>query len=367
MNTVRVELGDRSYPIFIGLEVLDHCNLSSYINGSQVMIVSNETVAPLYLKRILDALSLFVVDHVVLPDGEQYKNLDHLNLIFDKLLSSKHNRHTTLIALGGGVVGDMTGFAAASYQRGVNFIQIPTTLLAQVDSSVGGKTGVNHPQGKNMIGAFYQPRVVVADITFFATLNQREIAAGLAEIIKYGLIYDALFYDWLEENIQALVAKESSALCYAVRRSCEIKAEVVAKDEKEQGIRACLNLGHTFGHAIETHQGYGNWLHGEAVAAGTMMALDLSHRLGWIDESLVIRTRQLFETAGLPISPPANMQVDDFIELMSVDKKVLDGNIRLVLIEELGKAVVTSRFDFKLFRQTLSIGSSCKVAYQAAH
>ena len=218
-----------------------------------------------------------------------------------------------------------------------------------------------------MIGAFYQPKAVVADITFFATLNQREIAAGLAEIIKYGLIYDALFYDWLEENIQALVSKEASALCYAVRRSCEIKAEVVAKDETEQGIRACLNLGHTFGHAIETHQGYGNWLHGEAVAAGTMMALDLSHRLGWIDESLVIRTRQLFETAGLPISPPANMQVDDFIELMSVDKKVLDGNIRLVLIEELGKAVVTSRFDFKLFRQTLSIGSSCKVAYQAAH
>jgi 3-dehydroquinate synthase len=324
--------------------------------GRQVMLVTNETIAPLYLETVVKSLCEFEVDQVVLPDGEQYKNLDHVNLIFDQLLSSKHNRTTTLIALGGGVVGDMTGFAAACYQRGVNFIQIPTTLLSQVDSSVGGKTGVNHPLGKNMIGAFYQPQVVIADIGFFDTLDEREVAAGLAEVIKYGLIYDSKFFHWLEKNIQALVNKEPEAMCYAVRRSCEIKAEVVAKDETEQGIRAWLNLGHTFGHAIETYQGYGNWLHGEAVAAGTMMALDLSNRLGWIDVELVDRAKHLFAKAGLPVLPPPNMQVDDFIDLMSVDKKVIDGSIRLVLIKELGRATVTSDFETRLLRETLSIG-----------
>jgi 3-dehydroquinate synthase len=356
LNTVKVELGDRSYPIFIGSNILEHTDLSKYIVGRQVMLVTNETIAPLYIDTVVNSLSKFEVGQVILPDGEQYKNLDHVNLIFDQLLSSKHNRTTTLIALGGGVVGDMTGFAAACYQRGVNFIQIPTTLLSQVDSSVGGKTGVNHPLGKNMIGAFYQPQVVIADIGFFDTLDEREVAAGLAEVIKYGLIYDSKFFHWLESNIQALVNKEPEAMCYAVRRSCEIKAEVVAKDETEQGIRAWLNLGHTFGHAIETYQGYGNWLHGEAVAAGTMMALDLSNRLGWIDVALVDRAKQLFAKAGLPVLPPPNMQVDDFIDLMSVDKKVIDGSIRLVLIKELGRATVTSDFETRLLRETLSIG-----------
>ncbi|MEH6445710.1 MAG: 3-dehydroquinate synthase [Oceanospirillaceae bacterium] len=354
MNALRVELGERSYPIFIGSNILQNCELTSYIKGRQVMVVSNETIAPLYLENLLSCLATFEVDHIVLKDGEQHKNLATVNLIFDQLLKSKHNRTTTLIALGGGVVGDMTGFAAACYQRGVNFIQIPTTLLAQVDSSVGGKTGVNHPLGKNMIGAFYQPQLVIADIAYFKTLAAREIAAGLAEVIKYGLIYDASFFVWLEANVDALVAKDEVALCYAVQRSCEIKAEVVAKDETEQGLRACLNLGHTFGHAIETHQGYGNWLHGEAVAAGTMLALDLSLRLGWIEPELVSRAKTLFLAAGLPVKAPSAMTVDNFLELMLVDKKVIDGSIRLVLIEQLGQAIVTDQFPIELLKETLS-------------
>jgi 3-dehydroquinate synthase len=354
LNSLRVELGDRSYPIFIGANILQSCGLASYIKGRQVMVVSNETIAPLYLDNLLSSLSAFEVDHIILKDGEQHKNLTTVNLIFDQLLKSKHNRTTTLIALGGGVVGDMTGFAAASYQRGVNFIQIPTTLLAQVDSSVGGKTGVNHPLGKNMIGAFYQPQLVIADIAYFTTLTAREVAAGLAEVVKYGLIYDASFFVWLENNIKALVDKDETALCYAVQRACEIKAEVVAKDETEQGIRAWLNLGHTFGHAIETHQGYGNWLHGEAVAAGTMLALDLSLRLGWIESELVNRAQALFSAAGLPVKAPSSMTVDNFLDLMSVDKKVIDGSIRLVLIEELGQAIVTDQFPIELLKATLS-------------
>ncbi|EPJ45762.1 MAG: 3-dehydroquinate synthase [Osedax symbiont Rs1] len=357
LNSLRVELGSRSYPIYIGSDILQKMDITKYIHGQQVMIVSNETVAALYMDKVcaIFANSAFKLDRVVLPDGEQYKNLQHVNLIFDQLLTAQHNRTTTLIALGGGVIGDMTGFAAACYQRGVNFIQMPTTLLSQVDSSVGGKTGVNHPLGKNMIGAFYQPQMVVADINFFSTLPAREVSAGLAEVIKYGLIYDPEFFVWLEKNIADLLAKDVDAMCYAVQRSCEIKAEVVAVDEKEQGIRAWLNLGHTFGHAIETHQGYGNWLHGEAVAVGTVMALDLSYRLGWIDRSLLERTKKLFISANLPIHPPENMSEDDFLSIMSVDKKVFDGHIRLVLLEELGRAIVTDKFDMNLLKETLSI------------
>lgn len=354
MKTLTVDLGERSYPIHIGDGTLQISDLSEHITGRQVMIVTNETIAPLYLEQLCSKLLDYKVDTVILPDGEKHKNLEHVNKIFDQLLTCRHNRTTTLIALGGGVVGDMTGFAAATYQRGVNFIQIPTTILSQVDSSVGGKTGVNHPLGKNMIGAFYQPNVVVADIAFFETLPPREVAAGLAEVIKYGLIYDAVFFDWLEENIDKLLSKDSACLSYAVYRSCEIKAEVVAQDEKESGIRAWLNLGHTFGHAIETHQGYGTWLHGEAVAAGTILALDFSYRLGWIAEDVLVRCKALFVAAGLPIVPPAEMTVDDFLDLMAVDKKVLDGHLRLVLLEALGRAVVTDQFSLSLLKETLS-------------
>ena len=355
VDSLKVELGDRSYPIFIGENILAQCQIADYIRGKQVMIVSNETIAPLHLQALIDQLEGFKIDQVILPDGEQFKNLASIELIFDQLLEKRHNRTTTLIALGGGVVGDMTGFAAACYQRGVDFIQIPTTLLSQVDSSVGGKTGVNHPLGKNMIGAFYQPQVVVADIGFFKTLAKREVAAGIAEVVKYGLIYDAEFFVWLENNMQAITDIDSDAMAYAVKRSCEIKAEVVAQDETEQGIRAWLNLGHTFGHAIETHQGYGNWLHGEAVAAGTMMALDLSCRLGWIEKELLDRTKVMFEIAGLPVLPPINMCEEDFLQLMAVDKKVLDGKIRLVLINQLGRATVTDDFDHQLLKETLAI------------
>lgn len=345
MQSLTVDLGDRSYPIHIGDAILDPALITPHIAGKQVMIVTNDTVAPLYLDKLKSILSGFQVDEVILPDGEAYKDLTHLNLIFDALLAKRHNRTTTLIALGGGVVGDMTGFAAASYQRGVNFIQIPTTLLSQVDSSVGGKTGVNHALGKNMIGAFYQPKLVLADISVFATLPDRELSAGLAEVIKYGLIYDRAFLDWLETNIEKLVARDPASLIYAVHRSCEIKAEVVAQDEREGGIRAWLNLGHTFGHAIETHQGYGNWLHGEAVAAGTVMALNLSARLGWISADEAEQGKALFVKANLPVDPPVEMTADEFLSLMAVDKKVLDGQLRLVLLEELGRAVVTADYD----------------------
>jgi 3-dehydroquinate synthase len=344
VQSLTVELGERSYPIYIGQNILSEALITPFIKGNQVMVVTNDTIAPLYLDTLLECLPGLTVDVTVLPDGESFKDLTHLNLIFDKLLESRHNRTTTLIALGGGVVGDMTGFAAASYQRGVDFIQIPTTVLSQVDSSVGGKTGVNHAAGKNMIGAFYQPQLVLADISVFATLPDRELSAGLAEVIKYGLIYDYTFFCWLEENIERLVARDPDILMQAILRSCEIKAEVVEQDEKEGGIRAWLNLGHTFGHAIETHQGYGNWLHGEAVASGTMMAMALSLNMGWLLPKDVERTRVLFEKANLPILPPDNMGAKDFIELMSVDKKVLNGELRLVLLEALGKAVVTADY-----------------------
>lgn len=355
METLTVALGDRSYPIFIGTSLLSQSHLyTSHIHGDQVFIVTNETVASLYLENLKKHLVGFKVASVILPDGEAHKNLSTLNEIFTALLAEKHNRTTTLIALGGGVVGDMAGFAAACYQRGVNFIQVPTTLLSMVDSSVGGKTGVNHPMGKNMIGAFYQPQAVVADISLLKSLPAREISAGLAEVIKYGLISDYEFFVWLEHNVELLMQNNEEALSYAVLRSCENKAEVVAQDEHEGGIRAILNFGHTFGHAIETAQGYGSWLHGEAVAAGMVMAADLSMRRGDISESDLHRIIVLLQRANLPIKAPEDMTPECFIELMGVDKKVLDGRLRLVLLKSLGCAVVTSEIDKSLLLQTFS-------------
>ncbi len=355
MRELTVDLGDRSYPIFIGNDLFGSVDIQSLIRGNQVMIVTNETIEPLYLETLRRQLPDLRVDEVILPDGEAFKTLDHLNLIFDALLQMRHNRTTTLIALGGGVIGDMTGFAAASYQRGVDFIQIPTTLLSQVDSSVGGKTGVNHPLGKNMIGAFYQPRAVIADTSVLKTLPKRELAAGLAEVIKYGLIYDLEFLEWIEDNIDKLNACDDSALSDAIYRACEIKAEVVAQDERESGIRALLNLGHTFGHAIETDQGYGKWLHGEAVGAGIWMAAELSQRMGWLSKEDVQRIENLLIHAHLPVRPPKEMSPKRFIELMSVDKKVLDGRLRLILLEALGKGVVTDKVDPELLNETLSL------------
>lgn len=354
MITLNVDLGERSYPIFIGRQLLGDAGLiKPYIAGTQVMVVTNETVAPLYLDKTLQAFSDYECDHVILPDGEQYKNLEELNRIFDQLLLQHFDRHCTLVALGGGVIGDMTGFAAACYQRGVPFIQIPTTLLAQVDSSVGGKTGVNHPQGKNMIGAFHQPRCVVIDTDTLETLDDRQLSAGVAEIIKYGLIRDTDFIAWLEQNMGKLLARDPETTAYAIETSCRCKAEVVAADEKESGIRALLNLGHTFGHAIETGAGYGNWLHGEAVGTGMLMAADLSMRQGWLGQQDVQRVENLIDKAELPTRAPHNMTYERFMELMAVDKKVREGKINLVLLKALGEAFVTSDFDPELLRQTI--------------
>ena len=357
MNTLTVDLGARSYPIYIGQQLLGKPELlAKYIAGRQVMVVSNETVAPLYLQAVLDMLAGFETATVILPDGEQFKNLDTLNSIFSALLEKRFNRDCTLVALGGGVVGDITGFAAASYQRGVSFLQIPTTLLAQVDSSVGGKTGVNHPQGKNMIGAFHQPRCVLIDTDTLDTLDDRQLAAGLAEVIKYGLIHDVDFFAWLETNMDALKARDKQALAYAIERSCTIKAEIVAADERESGKRALLNLGHTFGHAIETGMGYGAWLHGEAIATGMLMAADLSARHGWLPAAAVQRTEKLLQQAGLPTTPPESMNETQFRELMSIDKKVIGGNLRLVLLEDMGEAIVTGDFRQELLSETLNMG-----------
>ena len=354
MKTLTVELGSRSYPIHIGQQLLGHADLlTRHIHSRQVMIVTNDTIAPLYLENARQQLSDFDTASVILPDGEQYKNLDTLNTIFTALLEHRFNRDCTLVALGGGVVGDITGFAAASYQRGVAFLQIPTTLLAQVDSSVGGKTGVNHSLGKNMIGAFHQPGCVVIDTDTLDTLDDRQLSAGLAEVIKYGLIRDADFFDWLETNMNALRARDKQVLAYAIERSCSIKAEIVAADERESGQRALLNLGHTFGHAIETGTGYGNWLHGEAVATGMLMAADLSARHGWLSPDMVQRTEQLLKNAGLPTSPPAAMNEAQFMELMAIDKKVVDGELRLVLLKAIGDAVVTGNFKAELLSETL--------------
>ncbi|KAG2445464.1 hypothetical protein HXX76_000082 [Chlamydomonas incerta] len=361
MKTVEVDLGDRSYPIYIGAGLLNQGELlRKHIPGKRVLIVTNETIAPLYLERVRSALlegGKLQVDEVVLPDGEEYKNMEVLGKVWDKALESRMDRGVTFLALGGGVVGDMTGFAAACYQRGVHFVQVPTTVMAQVDSSVGGKTGVNHPLGKNMIGAFYQPRVVLVDTDTLATLPDRELASGISEVIKYGLIRDAAFFEWLEANMDRLLARDPEAIAYAVERSCINKAEVVAADEREssEGVRATLNLGHTFGHAIETGTGYGVWLHGEAVAAGTVMAADLSYRLGWIDQALHDRIVALMKRARLPILPPASMTTEQFRSLMAVDKKVLAGKLRLILLRgPLGNCVVTGDFDPVKLEETLA-------------
>ncbi|RLQ23482.1 3-dehydroquinate synthase [Seongchinamella sediminis] len=342
MHTLHVELGERSYPIYIGRDLLqDGSLLASHVAGSQVVLVSNETIAPLYMDRLRVALGeRSLVTEVILPDGEEHKNLQVLTEIFDRVMQDRHSRNTTMIALGGGVVGDITGFAAASYQRGVNFIQVPTTLLSQVDSSVGGKTAVNHPLGKNMIGAFYQPRAVLIDINTLHSLPAREYAAGLAEVIKYGLIRDEPFYRWLQQQMPRLLARDEAVLAEAIERSCACKAEVVAADEREGGLRAILNLGHTFGHAIETAQGYGNWLHGEAVATGMLLAMQLSVQRGWVEAGEEIALRQLLLAAGLPVSPPEDMSPAQFIDLMGRDKKVVDGRLRLVLLHALGAACI---------------------------
>ena len=345
MITLSVDLGERSYPIYIGENLLgDDSILLPHIPGKNVLVVSNETVAPLYLESILAMLTGKHTETCILPDGEEYKNLETLNTIYDVLLGKKLDRNSTIVALGGGVIGDMAGFAAASYQRGIHLIQIPTTLLAQVDSSVGGKTAVNHPLGKNMIGAFYQPRAVIADTATLDTLPDRELSAGIAEVIKYGLIRDLPFFEWLQQNMEKLLARDAGSLAYAIEHSCRNKAEVVAADEKESGQRALLNLGHTFGHAIEAGLGYGKWLHGEAVATGMCMAAILSQQLGWISGDDLDRISTMIEQARLPVNAPAELSVERFIELMSVDKKVMDGVLRLVLLRDIGHAVITEDY-----------------------
>lgn len=354
MQTLHVDLGERSYPIYIGQGLLSRPELlTRHIAGRQVAVVTNETVAPLYLQALLQVLEGYSVASVVLPDGEAFKNWETLQLIFDGLLSARHDRRTTVVALGGGVIGDMAGFAAACYQRGVDFIQVPTTLLSQVDSSVGGKTGINHPLGKNMVGAFYQPKAVVIDTSSLNTLPARELSAGLAEVIKYGLICDEPFLAWLEQNMPALRTLDQQALTEAIERSCAAKARVVGADERESGVRATLNLGHTFGHAIETEQGYGVWLHGEAVAVGTVMALEMSHRLGWLSAADRDRGIRLLQAAGLPVVPPQDMTPEQFLQHMAVDKKVLDGQLRLVLLKRLGEAVVTADYPREILEATL--------------
>lgn len=350
MQCINVELQERRYPILIGSGLLQDEHRYPVDDGERVMIVSNPTIAQFYLKAVTEALEKrgCVVDHVLLPDGEKYKTLDSLNLIFTKLLQGNHGRDTTIIALGGGVIGDVAGFAAASYQRGVRLIQIPTTLLSQVDSSVGGKTAVNHELGKNMIGAFYQPTAVMIDTLTLNTLPKREVNAGLAEVIKYGAILDYEFFEWLEKNIDDLVALKQDALQYCIARCCQIKADVVARDETEKGDRALLNLGHTFGHAIETHLGYGNWLHGEAVSVGMMMAAALSEELGNISVEDVARLEKLLARANLPTVSPDGMQPEDYLPHMMRDKKVLAGKLRLVLVKSLGQAYVATDTDHKL-------------------
>lgn len=357
MQTLNVALGDRAYPIHIGSGLLSQTDLIlPHLKRKNVAIVTNTTVAPLYLEKLAKSLreAGISVLEIILPDGESHKNTETLNLIYDALLKNRCERSTTLIALGGGVIGDLTGYAAATYLRGVPFIQIPTTLLSQVDSSVGGKTGINHPLGKNMIGAFYQPKLVLADIDTLQTLPARELSAGVAEVIKYGLIRDADFFDWLEVNMSKLMALDEAVAMYAIYRSCQNKAEVVAADEHETGERALLNLGHTFGHAIENAMGYGVWLHGEAVAAGTILAADLSQRMGWLNSEQISRIRALLSAANLPLNAP-KLGVQKYLSLMANDKKVEGGKIRLVLQQDIGKAVITSDYDVAKLSETLSL------------
>ena len=360
MFTVDVELGDRSYPIFIGQGLLNKPGLvTSFIGKGKIVIVSNDVVAPLYLEKTRQLFSGHDVAEIILPDGEANKNLDAISHIYDRLLAGKYDRNTLLVALGGGVVGDITGFAAATYLRGIHFIQIPTTVLAQVDSSVGGKTGVNHSLGKNMIGAFYQPRCVLADTDVLATLPAREVKAGLAEVIKYGLVYDAHFFNWLAENIKGIGESDPALLSQTIKTCCEIKAAIVAKDEKESGVRALLNLGHTFGHAIETASGYGNWLHGETVAMGMTMAADLSRRLGWIEPNVALRIRAVLEeNFGMPVLPPADITVEQYLDLMLSDKKAESGKIRFILLRAIGEGVVEGDIAPALLEETLTAGEN---------
>ncbi len=354
--TLEVDLGERGYPIHIGDGLLGRKELlRDKVRGSQVAVITNDVVGPLYLSRLEDALAGLDVDVYTLPDGEQHKNLESYGAIMDFLMERRHNRSTTLVALGGGVVGDITGFVAATFQRGVAFVQVPTTLLAQVDSSVGGKTAINHPRGKNMIGAFYQPRCVIADTTVLNSLGEREFRAGLAEVLKYGVIADAEFFGWLESNANALLGREPEALAQAVRRSCEIKAAVVAEDEMEAGVRAILNYGHTFGHAIETLTGYGEVLHGEAVATGMVMAADLSVRQGWLAGAEGKRIKAAVEACGLPVVAPP-VDPDDMLGVMSIDKKVVNGRMRLVLARAIGTVTVTEDVDARSLRATLAAG-----------
>jgi 3-dehydroquinate synthase len=340
MESLRVALGERSYPIHIGADLLGRADLyRPHLAGGSAAIVTNEVVAPLYLSKVKQSLGDARVTEIIVPDGEQTKNWETLESVFDALLAARCGRDTLLVALGGGVVGDLAGFAAAVYQRGIPFLQIPTTLLAQVDSSVGGKTAINHARGKNMIGAFHQPRAVISDVTTLDTLPDRELRSGLAEVIKYGFALDAQFVEWLEAAIGQLLARDRGALGYAVKRCCELKARIVAADERETGVRALLNFGHTFGHAIEAGTGYGTWLHGEAIAAGMVMAAELSNRLGLIGEGEVAKLRNLIARAGLPVKGPA-LAPQQLMELMALDKKAAQGKVRFVLLEGIGRAAV---------------------------
>jgi len=357
MKTLTIQLKERSYPIYIGKGLLSQIQLiESHLKQKHVALVTNTTVAPLYLDRLINSLHQHKIKafSIILPDGETYKNQDSLHLIYDALLKEKCERNTTLIALGGGVIGDITGYAAATYLRGIPFIQIPTTLLSQVDSSVGGKTGINHSLGKNMIGAFYQPQCVIADIESLKTLPQREFSAGMAEVIKYGLIRDDNFFEWLEKNIDGLMQQDASLLIEAIERSCQNKADVVEMDEHESGVRATLNLGHTFGHAIENAMGYGVWLHGEAVAIGIMMAAHLSRLMQWLTDDEYHRIFNLLQKVNLPIDPPI-ISLERYLALMSMDKKVVNGKIRLVLQKGIGDSVITSDYDEKYLRATLQV------------
>ncbi len=342
MTTLTVTHKNGEYPILIGANLLDNGqNIRSFVAGNQVMIVTNETVSKLYLAKVHSQLTEFQCNTLVLPDGEAYKTLETMNKIIDALLAQHHHRDTTLIALGGGVVGDMTGFAAACYQRGVNFIQIPTTLLSQVDASIGGKTGVNHPLGKNLIGAFHQPQAVIIDINTLNTLPDREYRAGIAEIIKAALILDAEFFDYLETNMPALLARDPAVLMYSIKTACQIKRDVVMQDEKEHGVRALLNFGHTFGHAIENNLGYGQWLHGEAVAMGMILAADLSKQLNWLSAAETERIYAVIKQAGLPTQCPSTLKCAKLMSAMLDDKKVLANQLRLILLKAIGHAVIT--------------------------
>jgi len=367
MLTLTVALAERSYPIHIGTGLIARAELIvAHLAQPRVAVVTNPVVGELYLESLSNALQKagVAVVPVILPDGESHKTWETLNIVFDRLLEQRCERKTTLIALGGGVIGDVTGFAAAVYLRGVPFIQVPTTLLAQVDSSVGGKTGINHPLGKNMIGAFHQPRLVLADIDTLQSLPDRELAAGLAEVIKYGLIRDVAFMSWLENNMDQLVARDAQALAYAVRRSCELKAQIVSEDEREADVRALLNLGHTFGHAIEAGLGFGTWLHGEAVAAGSVLAARMSRRMGLINDRDVARAIELFKRAGLPTEAP-DLGVARYLDLMGMDKKVEQGRLRLVLLEQIGKAFVTSQFPQEALEEVLASAPRATISQSA--